>query len=81
MGFQLWIEEHDKAVWHLVTERVMPRSFRVMCGWRMTPADTRIYPAKPGEPGPSAESRCRSCVSEPVAVPIDVPTPASRETD
>jgi hypothetical protein len=63
MGFQLWIEEHDKAVWHLVTERTKPRLFAVACGWQMTPLDTSIYPQKPGEPGPPEPLRCRSCVA------------------
>ena len=81
MGFQLWIEEHDKAVWHLVTERVTPRSYRFVCGWRMTPTDKRIYPRKPQDPGPPAEVRCRSCLWEPAAISIEVPTLASREPE
>jgi hypothetical protein len=63
MGFKLWIEEHDKAVWHLVTERRTPRLFRVVCGWEMTPSDTSVYPQKPGEPGPPKALRCRGCVA------------------
>ena len=81
MGLELWIEEHDKAVWHLATQRVTPRSFRVVCGWRMTPTDTRIYPRKPGDPALPVEARCRSCDREPTAIPIDVPPRVTSEPD
>lgn len=61
---QLWIEEHDKAVWHLATKRLTPRSFRVACGWEMTPMDTRVYPQKSTEAGPPVAERCRTCVGD-----------------
>ena len=79
MGFQFWIEEHDKGVWHLATQRLNPRSYRVACGSRMTRADARIYPHKPWELGPSEAQRCRACVGgEQVAIPIDVPASVSK---
>jgi hypothetical protein len=81
VSFELWIEEYGKSVWHLVTDRVTSRSYRVVCGWRMTAADTRIYPRKPGEPGPSPETRCHTCVRAPAAITIDVSAPVSKETE
>jgi hypothetical protein len=62
MAFQLWIEERDKAVWHLATRRSDRLMFRVVCGWQMTPVDKRVYPQKPSEPGPPEPQRCHSCV-------------------
>lgn len=53
VGYQLWIEERDKAVWHLATDRHSSRRYRVVCGWEMTENDSRIYPKKPHEPGPT----------------------------
>ena len=67
MGFQLWIEERDKAVWHLVTDRHSARRYQVACGWEMTENDSRIYPKKPDEPGPPKPQRCHSCVTGAVA--------------
>ena len=61
---QLWIEERDKSVWHLATERLTPRTFRVVCGWEMTADDTRIYPQKASEPGPAHARRCHSCIGQ-----------------
>ncbi len=77
MGFELWIEERDKAVWHLATSRSGRRRWQVACGWEMTPADSRIYPKKHAEAGPAAEDRCRTCVARPTAIPIDARDPAS----
>ena len=82
MGFQLWIEERDKAVWHLATERLTPRTYRVACGWQMTRDDSTIYPQKPHEPGPPEAQRCHSCLAEaPAAIQIEIPTPAGRKSD
>ena len=59
---QLWIEEADKAVWHLITYRERARSFRAACGWTLDPVRGRIWPQKPGEDGPAQEARCYTCV-------------------
>ena len=62
VAFQLWIEERDKAVWHLSQGRIGPQRFRVVCGWEMTDVDRNIYPQKSGEPGPPEAQRCHSCI-------------------
>jgi hypothetical protein len=61
-GFQLWIEERDKAVWHLSKDPSGRGRFEVACGWKMTKNDRRIYPKKANEPGPPEAQRCHSCV-------------------
>ena len=78
---ELWIEERATSVWHLATERLTPRSYRVACSVRMTRADARIYPRKLPEPGPPEAQRCHACAgARPVAIPIDVRVAVSRET-
>ena len=43
---QLWIEETDKAVWHLANGRTAPLRYTVVCGW--------VLPAPP-HPGMAPE--------------------------
>lgn len=61
---QLWFEEADKRVWHLMTRRTGPMDYHAACGWHLTPHTGRVWPQKPLEDGPARERRCRTCVGE-----------------
>lgn len=39
---QLWFEEADKQVWHLMT-REGPTKYHAACGWQLTPHRGRIW--------------------------------------
>lgn len=59
---QLWFEESDKRVWHLMTKKPGPMNYRAACGWHLVPYTGRVWPQKAHEPGPPDLERCRSCV-------------------
>ena len=61
---QLWIEETDKAVWHLANGRTAPLRYTVVCGWVLPARPTRVWPQKSYELGPPQGQRCHSCIGE-----------------
>jgi len=61
---QLWFEEADKHVWHLMTRKADRMDYHAACGWHLAPHTGRIWPQKPSENGPDEETRCRTCIGE-----------------
>ena len=61
---QLWIEEQDKAVWHLANGRTGRLRYTVVCGWVLPARPTRIWPQKHTEIGPPQEQRCHTCIGD-----------------
>ena len=61
---QLWFEESDKHVWHLMTRKIGPMQYHAACGWHLTPYRGRIWAQKASEPGPPPDTRCRTCIGE-----------------
>lgn len=61
---QLWFEEADKHVWHLMTSKTGPMEYHAGCGWYLTPYTGRIWFQKAHELGPTDETRCHTCVGD-----------------
>ena len=64
MGFQLWIKEPDKAVWHRVTRGEGGGLYVAECGWTVSLNQGLMWPQKSNEAGPAVGERCHDCVAD-----------------
>jgi hypothetical protein len=61
----IWMEESgNDSVWHRVNTRLTEGNFTAACALRLRARGSRIWPQKPGEPGPAQEARCHTCLVE-----------------
>lgn len=61
----IWMEEpgNDPA-WHRVRAGLTEGHFTAACALRLRARGGRIWPQKPGEPGPAQDARCHTCLLE-----------------
>lgn len=63
----LWFEQDSEpSIWHVVVGDVGPAMYQMACGWESDlelREIRRLWPVKPGEPGPPLGERCLGCAA------------------